>query len=276
MKMAIALAVCAAAYGQGSDFEAGSVKVSAAQNNRSRMRGGPGSGDPGQITYTNVTLAAVLQRAYNLKPYQLTGPDWIGSRRYDFAAKIPEGTTIEQFRSMLQKLVAVRFKLQVHTAQREIAGYELTAGRGAGKLKSSAENPEGIVGQQPASQPKVDANGYPELTAPGLVMMEGLKGKAVVVFVRARAQPVWASTEMLSREFRMPISDKTGLAGSFDFELEYAPQPPGALPGTVEPDDSAANLMTAVSQQLGLRLVPSKIVVDVVVVDGGNPAPAGN
>jgi uncharacterized protein (TIGR03435 family) len=80
----------------------------------------------------------------------------------------------------------------------------------------------------------------------------------------------------------MPIVDKTSLNGTFDFRLEYAPQPPGALPkpptadGTMEADDSAPNLMTAVSQQLGLRLIPAKVPVAIMVVDRGNPTPAGN
>ena len=271
-----------AAFAQPADFEAASVKVSTAQDNRSRFRGGPGTPDPGQITYTNVTLAAVLQRAYNLKPFQFSAPDWVGSRRYDITAKIPPGASAEQFRLMLQKLATDRFQLQLHSEQREIAGYDLAAGRGTSKLKPSAENPEGVAGQQPSAPPKVDPNGYPELISPGLAMMEGVRGKAVIVFVTARAQPVSALSEMLSREFRMPIVDKTSLSGSFDFQLEYAPQPPGALPkpptpdGTTELDDSAPNLMTAVSQQLGLRLIPVKVSVNVMVVDRGNPTPAGN
>jgi len=281
-RAAVLAASTYAAVAQPPDFEAASVKVSTAQDNRSRFRGGPGTTDPGQITYTNVTLAAVLQRAYNLKPFQLIAPDWVGSRRYDITAKIPPGAGAEQFRGMLQKLATDRFQLQVHSEQREISGYELAAGRGVSKPKPSPENPEGVAGQPPSAPPKVDPNGYPELTAPGLVMMEGVRGKSVIVFVTARAQPVSALAEMLSRDFRMPIVDKTSLNGSFDFRLEYAPQPPGALPkpptadGTMEADDSAPNLMTAVSQQLGLRLIPAKVPVAIMVVDRGNPTPAGN
>jgi uncharacterized protein (TIGR03435 family) len=113
--------------------------------------------------------------------------------------------------------------------------------------------------------------------------MEGVKGKAVVTFLTARGQALAALVDLLSREFRVPVVDKTELQGTFDFKLEFAPQAPGALPrppsmdGSAEAiDESGPNLMTAVQQQLGLRLVPGKIAVDVVVVDRGNPTPVGN
>lgn len=61
-------------------------------------------------------------------------------------------------------------------------------------------------------------------------MMEGVKGKAVITFLTAQAQPMWAPVERLSRDFRLPILDNTGLTGNFDFKLQFAPQPQGALP----------------------------------------------
>jgi len=72
------------------------------------MRGGPDSSDPGQITYTNVTLANVLLRAYNIKAYQLSAADWLSTRRYDITARLPPGATPDQFAVMLQNLLAER------------------------------------------------------------------------------------------------------------------------------------------------------------------------
>jgi uncharacterized protein (TIGR03435 family) len=113
-------------------------------------------------------------------------------------------------------------------------------------------------------------------------MMEGVRGKAVVTIVTARAQPLTALADLLSCEFRMPIVAQTGLQGKFDFRIEFAPQAPGALPrppvadGPAEAvDESAPNLMTAV-QPLGLRLMPGKIALDVLVIDRGSPVPVGN
>jgi uncharacterized protein (TIGR03435 family) len=275
----IVVLVAVGALAAQTGFEAATVKVSAAQDTRSRMRGGPGTGDPGQITYTNVTLASVLLRAYDVKAYQVAGPVWITSRRYDIAAKIPAGATMGQFRGMLQGLVAERFQLGVHHERRELLGYSLVTGKSAPKLKASTESGS----ETPAGPPKTDANGFPELEHPGLALMEGVKGKAVVTFLTARGQALAALVDLLSREFRVPVVDKTELQGTFDFKLEFAPQAPGALPrppsmdGSAEAiDESGPNLMTAVQQQLGLRLVPGKIAVDVVVVDRGNPTPVGN
>jgi uncharacterized protein (TIGR03435 family) len=243
-----------------SAFEAATVKVSTAQDTRSRMRGGPATDDPGQITYTNVTLASVLQRAFDLKSYQISAPDWVNSRRYDITAKIPAGASPRQFRAMLQDLLRDRFRLELHRENRALPGYELVTGRNGPKLKPAAAG-----------------------TEPKLELMESVKGKSVVTALTAHAQPLSALTDRISREFRMPILDKTNLDGLYDFQIEFAPQSPGAMPrppvpdGSVEaPDDSAANLTTAVQQQLGLRLIPAKVATDFLVIDRGDPVPTGN
>jgi uncharacterized protein (TIGR03435 family) len=80
--------------------------------------------------------------------------------------------------------------------------------------------------------------------------------------------------ERLSREFRLPVTDQTGLTGKFDFTLEFAPQAPGALPH--ETPDEAPNLISAIPQQLGLKLEPKKIPVDVLIIDSADKIPTQN
>jgi uncharacterized protein (TIGR03435 family) len=282
---------CAAVLAQSPQpaFEAASVKPMLPDvRTRSRMAGGPDTSDPGQITYTNVTLASVLLGAYDIKNYQLTGPDWLSSRRYEIIAKIPPGTAKERFRVMLQNLLAERFHLALHHEMKDLGGFDLVVGKNGPKLKPSVESdpaaaPQPAPPPEPATPPKTDANGFPHLDGPGMVMMEGVSGKAVVTYLTAKAQPVSALVEMLSREFRLPIADKTGLSAKFDFTLEFAPQPPGALPPRSSSadlpdstDDSAPNLITAVQQQLGLKLNPGKVRIDVLIVDRADQVPAGN
>ena len=243
------------------------------------MRGGPGTSDPGQISYTNVTLASVLMRAWDVKSYQVSGPDWLGSDRYDIVAKIPDGATREQFQAMLQKLVADRFHLVLHHETRDLQGYQLTVGRNGSRLKPAVE--DDAAPQDLSTPPKIDPTGYPILTGPGIILMEGRKGNSVAVFVTAKAQPLSALIDLISREFRLPVLDKTGLGGKFDFQLEFAPQPPGALlaapPDSVPvADDSAPNLIVAIPQQLGLRLLPRKIPLDILVVDRADRVPTEN
>jgi uncharacterized protein (TIGR03435 family) len=256
------------------EFEAASVKVSQSQNPRGRMRGGPGTEDPGQITFTNVTLFNVILRAYDVKLFQLSAPDWLSQQKYDIAAKVPPATTKEQGNRMLQTLLADRFHLSLHHESRELQGFELTAGRSGPKLKPAAD-PDAPEQPPPSAPPKTDAEGYPQLDGPGLVLMEGHKANSVSVFLTAKAQPVSALVELLSREFRVPVLDKTGLTGKFDFKVEFAPHPPGALPPEAT-DDSAPNLTVAIQQQLGLRLNSSKITTDVLIVDRVDRVPVEN
>jgi uncharacterized protein (TIGR03435 family) len=264
------------AYGQSVPppaFEVASVK-SAPPGGRvwPSMHGGPGTADAERIIFTNVTLAIVLLRAYDVKSYQLSGPDWLSSSRYDITAKIPPGATKEQFNLMLQGLVADRFRLVLHHETKQLRGYELVRGKTEPKLKQSTEVGPDV---EPTEAPKTDGNGFPQLSAPGLVMLEGVRGTAVVSLLTARAQPLSALTELLSREFRLPVTDKTGLTGKFDFTLEFAPQTPGALPPE-SPDDSASNLVSAVPRQLGLRLEPRNVPVDILIIDSANKIPTEN
>src|SRR5262245_30041888 len=101
------------------------------------MRGGPGTTDPGRISFTNVSLVNVLLRAYDLKAFQLSAPDWMSSERYDITAQVPSGASQEQCNRMLQTLLTERFHMVLHRDTRELQGFELVAGRGGLKLKPS-------------------------------------------------------------------------------------------------------------------------------------------
>jgi len=90
-----------------------------------RMSGGPGTSDPGQITYSNVTLVDLILDAYDVRPYQIKGPSWLDSDRFDITAKVPSGTTREDAREMMRTLLAERFKLAVHRETLEGRNYSL-------------------------------------------------------------------------------------------------------------------------------------------------------
>lgn len=255
-------------------FEVASVKISPSQTARGRMRGGPGTADPGRISFTNVTLYNVVLRAYDLKRFQLSAPDWMSSQEYDIVAQVPAGATPDECNRMLQTLLARRFHLVVHHETRELLGFDLVAGRRGPKLTASSES-GGAASSAASEPPKRDAEGYPQLAGPGMAMMEAAKAGAVIVSLTARAQPLSSLTELLSREFQMPIADRTGLEGRFDFRLEFAPRPPGALPTSAE-DDGAPNLTSAVQQQLGLRLSARRIATDLLIVDRADRVPTEN
>jgi uncharacterized protein (TIGR03435 family) len=174
---------------------------------------------------------------------------------------------------MLQRLLADRFHLALHHETRELQGYELVKGKTVLKLKQSSEAGPDV---EPTEAPKTDANGFPQLSAPGLVIMEGVRGKAVVSFLTAKAQPLSALAELFSKEFRMPVEDKTGVTGKFDFTLEFAPEAPGALPSDAPEESAAPNLISAVPRQLGLKLEPKRIPVDILIIERADKIPTEN
>src|ERR1051325_10982147 len=114
------------AFGQSAEtltFEAGSVKPApppTAGMMRVGMGGGPGSKDPGRINYSNVSLRDLVRQAYGLKDYQISGPDWLNSVRFDVVATLPPNSTKEQFQVMMQNLLAVRFKMTVHREKKDL------------------------------------------------------------------------------------------------------------------------------------------------------------
>src|ERR1017187_3553871 len=144
-----AILVSSVAFGQNAEplpsFEVASVKVAVppkpdAQGHLFIMRGCSGgllprSTDPGTLTCNNMPLKSLLVTAYSLKSYQVEGPAWLDTDGYDITAKVPPGTTREQFNLMLQSLLAERFKVTVHRETKSMQVYALSIGKGGPKVK---------------------------------------------------------------------------------------------------------------------------------------------
>src|SRR5580692_6836271 len=96
-------------------FEAASVKPNTTGSGSSSS-----NGSKGQTVFTNVPLRRLIERAYDVKPFQLTGPDWIDNVRFDITAKYPGGTTNEQRTLMLRTLLAERFHLAIHRESKDM------------------------------------------------------------------------------------------------------------------------------------------------------------
>src|ERR1039458_6380226 len=139
-KTSAALLCAGLVYGQS--FEVASVKPSPPPGPNRTMgrsvRGGPGSTDPGAITFTNIDLFSLVTLAYGINAYQLAGPDWLPAARFDITAKLPPATNREQYRLMLQNLLAERFKLAVHRDKKEGQAFDLVVAKNGPKLKESA------------------------------------------------------------------------------------------------------------------------------------------
>ncbi len=263
-------------------FEVASVKPSPPVKPGERVfygpaRGGPGTPDPGQITWTYARFFDLLMTAYDVKNYQISGPAWLESERYDVAVRVPAGATKEQVQVMWQNLLAERFGLMLHHEPREFRVDDLVIAKGGEKLKRSAEDAAGVM----AGKPPELKDG--QVSGPGMVVtiMPGANGATAHAY--AKAVPMSRLTSFLGGPVNLPVLDKTGLDGYYDFTLEFE----WALPGVAPPaaagqgpgdvaSDPGPNLDAALQQQLGLRLVGSKAKLDVIVIDKAEKVPTAN
>lgn len=134
--------------------------------------------------YLYLDLKALLIYAYGVKPYQITGPDWMATTRFDIVAKLPDGSTKDDGPKMLQSLLEERFKLAVHRSSEEHPVLALVVGKGGPKLKASAQPPVAIDESAPlkAGETRMDGPDGPvrlqvDIRSGSSVVDMGLKGK---------------------------------------------------------------------------------------------------
>jgi uncharacterized protein (TIGR03435 family) len=274
-------------------------------------QGGPGTSDPGQITYSNMSLKNLLVAAYGVKTYQVSGPNWLDTERFDIVAKVPKGASKDDVKLMLQDLLAERFKLTQHREQKDLPMYALVVGKGGPKMKESPpDNPDSkddvnlkdpgaadAVAQKAkqALESALRAGGrdgvMPQLP-PGMgqgtrmMMMPGRMRMSI------SKQTMAQFAESLGNQMDRPVVDQTGLTKNYDFTLEFAPEsggrglmglpvplppPPGDGGSLHEADSMAApSLFTALQEQMGLKLEQKKGSVDLLVVDHLEKTPTEN
>jgi uncharacterized protein (TIGR03435 family) len=255
------------------------------------LQGGPGTADPGRITYSRVGLRGLLTLAYGVQRDQVIGPDWLDSERYDVNAIIRPGATKEEVNAMLRKLLAERFHISLHHETRDMPVYELTVGKSGPKgLRASVEDPSPLpMTPEPL---RSDKNGLPQLPRGRPSILIASQGG--VAHLTASTQSLAEFAKFLTNQLRVLVIDKTGLMGAYDFVLDFVPevqvagvgpmpQPPSAagVPGSagaagVPPQDDGPSIYVALPDQLGLRLEQKKGPVDVLVVDHADKVPTEN
>jgi uncharacterized protein (TIGR03435 family) len=197
----------------------------------------------------NTSLSDLITFAYGLHARQIAGGSaWMETEKYDLAAQ-PDGEgqpNDRQWKTMVQKLLADRFKLTFHRDKKELSVYAIAVGKTGPKLTKSEGDP----------------NGLPGLFFRGLGVLPG-RNATMADFAGVM------QTAVLDR----PVVDQTGLAGRYDFLLTWTPDETqfGGLGARVPPpaDDAAArpDLFTAIQEQMGLKLESTKAPADVLVVD---------
>ena len=280
MRLAIAWIFACAFAANGQTFEVASVKPSPPVPASGGVyfgppRGGPGTPDPEQITWTYAQMKTILTTAYDVKNYQINGPAWLDSERYDIAVKVAPGATREQVNTMWQNLLAERFGLKLHHEPKEFQVSELVIGKDGHKLKATVQDLS--LPLPPGPPQRKDG----ALLSPGFVTTIFPDPNGAHGHSEARAQGLTQLTAMLGSAVGHPVLDKTELTGLYDFSLDYTFSGfvlPNAPP--VQGDTAAAepmpSLTDAVQRQLGLRLVPGKAQLDVIVIDKMDKAPTAN
>lgn len=240
------------------NFEVASIKPSAG-GFRADTMGGLEKSEPGRFRCRNCTLFMLLADAFDVMSYQLSGPSWIQTERFDVSANIPTGTSEQQVLVMEQNLLTDRFKITFHHEPREMPIYELVVGASGPKFK---EPDHGGPGPHRTS-----------LSVP--------RGRNSIRTLTAERETMVQLAETLSVLVERPVVDKTGLKGNYNFGMnwhqasgEYEAGPfVATLPDLGEPKSS---IFEALQEQLGLKLLPKTGPVDFVVIDHLEKAPTGN
>ena len=238
-----------------------------------------------QVRIGAYTLREYVAIAYRVRPYQITGPDWIAEDRFDLQAKLPAGGTADQVPQMLQRLLDDRFGLKTHREKREMAVHALVRGSSSLRLKENPF-PDGTL---PAGAPSnVAVSG----TAAGVV---GNFGNGTTYAFSSDGRFVATRTTMamlaatLERFGDRPVVDMTDLKGAWDFSFDVGQQnyQPVMIRSAVNAGvpiapqarmfmESAGNPLVDAVEQIGLKLEARRAPIDVIVVDEARRTPIEN
>src|ERR1700693_1270329 len=266
--------VCALAQPPDSQvvFEVATVKHGLPGDYGARGSGGPGTRDPTRYSVENYPMSSLLEIAYGISSYQLSGPGWIDNERFTVTAKLPEGATKEQLKLMMRNLLIERFRLAAHFEKKEVTGYQLVVAKGGPKLAASPGDPSQNDDSTKPPAPftmTLDEEGYPELPPGRHYSMAIANDRARWRFADESLEHF---AEVLGDQIHQPIINATGLTGKYDFVVSWS----SAATQPNVPADSGPNIFAAIQEQLGLKLESKKLPVDTVVIDHIARTPSEN
>lgn len=216
-------------------FEVATVKHSDPDDNR---RGFHTSGR--NLFAENETMNDLISFAYGVQVKQIVdAPAWFGSERFDIKGfpDVPGEPGVDQYREMVRKLLTERFQLQFKREQREMARFTLTVAKGGMKMEPSKSAPD--AGQ--------DQTG-------------SMNSGHVWWRFTNNSMPEFAQFLQMAVVDR-PVVDQTGLKGKYDFKLEWT-----SSPETSTDPNAAPGFITAMQEQAGLKIEPTKGEVEVLVI----------
>jgi uncharacterized protein (TIGR03435 family) len=230
---------------QGQSFDVASVKP----NRAGIGEGAPSekiTASPGSLTMQNVSLQTCIKWAYALRDFQISGPAWLTSERYDISAKSTAPASEPELRLMLRALLADRLKLKTRMEMQVKPVYALVVAKNGPKLHRALDG-------DPSFGP--------------------LGGELVF---RSFSMPDLAD-RLSSRPFKLdlPVLDRTGLDGRFDFALKLATSP-DELKHTLEGMEQGPSIFVFFQDQLGLKLESRKGPIEMLILDSAEKIPTAN
>jgi uncharacterized protein (TIGR03435 family) len=228
----VAGGVCAQS---GPAFEVASVKVTPGNNSGNTSFSPFGSN---RYTANNAPLAFLVQLAYGVPFQQISGLEKLGDGRYDVSAKAEDGVllNVDQIQPRLRLLLEQRFKLAVHRETKIFDGYSLVIARGGPKLQLSSGSSEN-----------------------GMIFPGGLR------LLNSSLEDFAGSLRSVAGR---PVMDKSGIAGSYDFDLRYARDG--------DTDSPLPSFFTALQEKYGLKLETARVPLEIIIIDHVERIPSEN
>src|SRR5262245_55090717 len=257
-------------------FEAASVRPAA---DTGRIGG---RGTPGRFQGFNLSVRRLIRQAYDIHDAQIIGgPDWIDSLGFDINATTGDKPP-DQMRFMMQTLLRDRFKLTFHTEKRELPIYALVVARSDGRLGSGLKRiPDGEC-PPPGARRGAPPAGGPPPALPSPLDPNAQAPCGSMIFGPGRLLAHGAPIDQLARSigslpaitaFNRIVVNETKLEGQYDFDFKWTNEcaarggPPPAGPPPAPNSGDEPTLVTALQEQLGLKLDARRASVDVLVVD---------
>lgn len=199
------------------------------------------------VIAANVSLFDLLSFAYELHPKQIVnGPKWLDTATYniDGVPALGARPTRDQQRQLFQSLLTDRFHLACHYEQRELSVYALVLDKGGPKFSPTTRQPQDSTNFSYTNQ---------------------------IVLTVKNATMATVADGMQASFLNRPVVDRTGLTGHYDFTLKWTSDDSP----TKDTPEAPPDLYTAIKEQLGLKLIPTKAIARALVVDRVDP-PSSN
>lgn len=268
------------------EFEVASVKPAAPQTGGTQVHVGVQI-DGAQVHCTYLSVRDYLRIAYQVKDYQINGPDWIASERFDIHAKLPDGGRA-QFREMLQNLLTDRFQIKMHREKKDFSAYAIVVGKGGVKMKETPLDPEPENGEGGKGAVNVTATGGRGGTT--ITYGRGAYFTLADNKIEARKLSMPYLADSIGRFVERPVVDMTDLKATYDLNLDFSPEDYRtllirmAVSAGVNLPPEALKLLEGASDEslfkgletLGLKLESRKAPLEVMVIDSISKTPIQN